>query len=263
MKSVRIVRRFGRKGGGGDAASQAQGTVFRPGQDQALQQQFNAVQQGGQQAQQNVQSAIQGLPSAPQLQQNFGQFFDPNREGTMDAVSQSQMGQMAQQRQGQLAAQGSQLQRQLGPAGGRLASVLGAQGQQLSALQGGQDAAQVQQGQLQRNMQNATMQSQLQQAGNAAQLDQFDARQSGAAMQANLGNLLAQIPQSTLASLFGTAQGMGQQFAASPGEATGGQQLGIGAQGQSVFNPTPPPTQRTTSFEQTQRDSLRRAQQGV
>lgn len=235
---MRKVNTRSHKGGGG-AQSQVQGTAFRPDQDATLSQAFQGVAQGGQQAQAGVQNAIGQLPQAPTLNSNFQQNFNPAAANTLDATSKSQLGQVQQQQQGQLAAQQSQLQRQLGPSQSKLAGVLGAQAQQQNTLGQGQNYFNAQQNQLTRNVQNANVQSQLQQAGNSSQLDQFDAGQSGAAMQANLSALLAQIPQSSLASLFGAAQGMGQQYAVTPGQLNN--QVGIGAQGQGTLTPTPPP----------------------
>lgn len=238
-KVIKLSRR-----GGSTTQSQVQGTAFRPDQDQSLTQAFQGVAQGGQQAQQGVQSAIGQLPTAPTLNSNFSQNFNPNAAATLDNTSKAQLGQVQAQQQGQLAAQQSQLQRQLGPGQSKLAGVLGAQAGQQQVLNQGNNYFNAQQNQLTRNVQNANIGSQLQQAGNSSQLDQFDAGQSGAAMQANLSSLLAQIPQSTLASLFGSAQGMGQQYAVTPQQING--TVGVNGQGAgTITTPNTPISQVT------------------
>lgn len=228
---------------GGGPAPQQTGTTFQPGQLDALNQGFNTVQQQGAQSTDQINGLISSMQSNPQLATQFAQFFNPqtngytsnfNNMGGLDNTGQAQVSQQQAQTQGAAAAQARANQSQLGTGNQGLASVLNRQlGAQ--ALLGGQTAyANAASGQQTRALNTnsaltnaASAQAQLQQAGNNAQLDQNDAANANTALKANLATNAAQNSQATLASLFGTAQGTGTQYANSPSSTTSVGHVGI------------------------------------
>jgi hypothetical protein len=246
-----------------DVVNQVQGTVFRPKDTKAVDASMQAVQQGGQQALAGVNQASQQLGG---INSGFSQLFNPQAfntnfqtQGGLDGRSQALFNQFNAQNQAGASAQQRQLQRSLGGRNAGLAQVLGQQGQQQAMLAsqpaffqaGQQQEARLQQ---ERQLQNqAMLQSTQQQA--ALQGQGNDTRLQAASTQANLSNLLAQIPQSTLASLFGAAQGMGQQYASTPEQLAG--TLG---QINATNNPGSVASIREQQLKRTQ-DRLRFAQQ--
>lgn len=207
-----------------EVVNQIQGQIFRKQDIPLVNQGMGEVQKGAERAQQGVQQAYGQLGG---VQSNFSNLFNPaafntnfRTPGGLDARSKSLFSQQQAQNQSGLAAQQRSVQRQIGATNPGLAQILGQQGQQQAMLasnpayfQAGQqqEARQQQELQLanQAMLQRTQQQAQLQGQGN-------DTLLQNASTQANLSALLAQIPQSTLASLFGAAQGMGQQYAATP-----------------------------------------------
>lgn len=207
-----------------DVVNQVQGTVFRPQDQQAINKGMRDVSNAAAFAQGGVRNAANSLSG---INTSFSGLFNPSQfntnfqtQGGLDARSQALFNQYNAQNQAGAAAQQRQLQRQFAGRNPGLANILGQQGQQQAMLAsqpaffqaGQQQEARIQQERQLQNqalLQSTQQQAALQDAGNQALFNQ-------ASTLGNLNALYAQLPQSSLASIFGAAQGMGQQYAATP-----------------------------------------------